>query len=149
MPGSPRTHEKVLTTARTLRPLSHKCRVLWQWLKHVWGILKKLNINQPDHVDVQFLDSHLNGMATIIYSITGHKNWQSRKHFGEGLPITLLQSCIDVNWISIATLTLDPNVSSLRQVQEQYLINSKFSVESFRMPNSRLGVYSGSITVDS
>lgn len=61
----------------------------------------------------------------------------------------LLQSYIDVNWISIATLTLDPNVSSLRQVQEQYLINSKFSVESFRMPNSRLGVYSGSITVDS
>jgi hypothetical protein len=88
-------------------------------------------------------------MTTIIYSITRHNNWQTRKPFGEGLPIMLLQSYIDVNWILIAVLILDCNISSLRQDQEQYLINSKFSVESFLMSNSGLGVYSSFVIVGS
>jgi hypothetical protein len=61
----------------------------------------------------------------------------------------LLQSYIDVNWILIAVLILDCNISSLRQDQEQYLINSKFSVESFLMSNSGLGVYSSFVIVGS
>lgn len=79
-------------------------------------------------------------MTTNIYSITSHQsNWQTRKHIGEGLPIILLQSYKDVNWILIAILSLDNNISSLRQDQEQYLINSKFSIESFLMSNFGAG----------
>lgn len=69
-------------------------------------------------MEILFQDFHFNGMTTNIHSVASHNNWQSRKHFGEGLPIILLQSYKDVNWILIAILRLDNNISHLRQDQE-------------------------------